>query len=45
VRAPKEAGTGKAKVTFSFPAWKEGEVTPASFEVDVVREFPTTEQK
>lgn len=33
MRAPKEAGAGKAKVTFSFAAWKEGRVTPASFEV------------
>ena len=33
---PKEAGTGKAKVTLSFPDWKEGHVAPATFEVLVL---------
>src|SRR5258705_8132626 len=28
VRVPKEAGKGMAKVTLSFPDWKEGEVAP-----------------
>jgi hypothetical protein len=33
VRVPDEAGTGKAKITLSFPEWKEGKVTPATFDV------------
>ena len=36
VRVPDEAGNGKAKVTVSFPEWKEGKVAPATFEVPVV---------
>jgi hypothetical protein len=35
VRVPSEAGKGKAKVTLSFPDWKEGKVTPATIEVPV----------
>jgi hypothetical protein len=35
VRVPAEAGKGKAKVTVSFPAWKEGKVVPATFEVPI----------
>jgi hypothetical protein len=35
VRVPDEAASGKAKVTVSFPDWKEGEVTPATFEVPI----------
>jgi hypothetical protein len=31
-----EGATGRAKVTLSFPDWKEGEVSPATFEVPVV---------
>jgi len=45
VRAPEEAGEGKAKVTFSFPAWMKDQVTPASFKVDVVRAFPKSDMK
>ena len=33
VRVPDEAGNGKARVTLSFPDWKEGHVMPATFEV------------
>ncbi|HJT75746.1 MAG TPA: hypothetical protein VJ739_00955 [Gemmataceae bacterium] len=33
MRVPEEAGKGKAKVTVSFDAWKEGHVAPATFEV------------
>jgi hypothetical protein len=33
VRVPDEAGNGKAKVTFSFAAWQEGNV--ASMTIDV----------
>jgi hypothetical protein len=36
VRVPEEAGKGQAKVTLSFPDWKEGKVAPATFEVPVV---------
>jgi hypothetical protein len=36
VRVPGEAGEGKAKVTLSFAAWKEGKVAPATAEVPVV---------
>jgi hypothetical protein len=36
VRVPDEAGTGKAKITLSFPDWEEGKVTPAAFEVVIV---------
>jgi hypothetical protein len=36
VRAPAEAGKGKAKVKLSFEAWKEGKVAPATLEVPVV---------
>jgi hypothetical protein len=35
VRVPEEAGKGKAKVTLSFDAWKEGHVAPATFEVPI----------
>jgi hypothetical protein len=36
VRVPGEAGKGKAKVVVSFPDWKKGKVTPATFEVPIV---------
>jgi hypothetical protein len=36
VRVPPEAGKGKAKVTLSFPDWKEAKIAPATFEVPVV---------
>jgi hypothetical protein len=36
VRVPSEAGKEKAKVTLSFPAWKDGKVTPATIEVPIV---------
>jgi len=32
VRVPESVASGNAKVTLSFPAWKEGEVAPAAFE-------------
>jgi hypothetical protein len=35
VRVPPEAAIGKAKVTVSFPAWKEGDVVPATFEIRI----------
>jgi hypothetical protein len=36
VRVPAEAANGKAKVTLSFPDWKEGQVAPTTQEVRVV---------
>jgi hypothetical protein len=35
VRVPEGAGNGKATVTLSFPAWKEGDVAPATFAVSI----------
>ena len=40
MRVPKDAGKGKARVTLSFGAWKEGKVAPATFEVPIVDEEP-----
>jgi hypothetical protein len=44
VRVPPEAATGNARVTVSFPAWKEGNVAPATFEVRIkeASEKPST---
>jgi hypothetical protein len=38
VRAPAEAGEGKAKVTLSFGDWKEGQVATATFKVLVTKD-------
>jgi hypothetical protein len=35
VRVPEDAGSGKAKVTVSFPDWKEGNVGSATFELAI----------
>jgi hypothetical protein len=35
VRVPEQAGNGKAKVTLSFPDWKEGKVIPATVEIPI----------
>jgi RNA polymerase sigma factor (sigma-70 family) len=35
VRVPDDAGSGTAKVTFSFDAWKEGNVAPITVELPV----------
>jgi hypothetical protein len=35
VGVPSEAGNGKAKLTLSFPDWREGKVAPATFEVPI----------
>jgi hypothetical protein len=35
VRAPSEAGKGKAKVTLSYPAPKEAEIAPATLELPI----------
>jgi hypothetical protein len=40
VRVPDEAGLGKAKITVSFDAWKEGHVAPGTFELPVVKPDP-----
>lgn len=37
VRVPTNAGLGKAKVTLSFEAWKEGRVAPSTVELPVVK--------
>ncbi len=33
MRVPEEAGPGKARVTFSFVAWKEGKAAPSTVEI------------
>jgi hypothetical protein len=43
VRVPDEAGDGKAKVTFSFDAWKEGKVRPSTVELPIAE--PKNEEK
>jgi hypothetical protein len=41
VRVPDAAGKGKAKVTLSFPNWKEGKVAPATVDVPIAESNPT----
>jgi hypothetical protein len=36
VRVPDEAGNGKAKLTISFAAWKEGNVFSSTVELPIV---------
>ena len=43
MRVPSEAGNGKAKVTLSFPDWKDGNVTLATYEVPIVEAKPRSE--
>jgi WD40 repeat protein len=45
VRAPEEAGVGKATLTLSFPAWKEARVAPATFTVPVLKTKPNAEPR
>jgi hypothetical protein len=33
---PPDAGNGKAKITLSFPDWKEGKVAPTTLQVPIV---------
>jgi hypothetical protein len=40
VRVPEGAGLAKAKVTFSFDAWKEGRVAPSTVEIPVRKPEP-----
>jgi len=35
VRVPDAAGKGAAKVTLSFPDWKEGKITPATVKIPI----------
>jgi hypothetical protein len=35
VRVPEEAGSGMAKVTYSFDPWKEGNVKPTTIEIPI----------
>ena len=37
VRVPDEAGGGSAKVTVSFPSWKEARVAPATYHLPLTR--------
>jgi hypothetical protein len=43
VRIPEEAGAGKAKVTFSFDAWKGAKVVPTTVEIPI--DEPREEKK
>lgn len=45
MRVPSEAGKGKAKVTLSFPDWKDVHVYPATYEVPVVDPEPRAEDR
>jgi hypothetical protein len=45
VRVPEEAGLGTAKITMSFPEWKEGQVAPATVEMRVVEAEPRKNAK
>jgi hypothetical protein len=36
VRVPDEAGSGKAKITFSFAAWEAGNVGTSTIELPIV---------
>ena len=35
MRVPEEAGSGIAKVTYSFDAWKEGNVKATTIEIPI----------
>ena len=35
---------GNAKVTLSFPAWEEGKVAPATFEIPIAEPEPEVEK-
>jgi hypothetical protein len=35
VRVPENAGTGMAKVTLTYPGWKDRPVAPATFEIPI----------
>ena len=45
MRVPEEAGNGKAKVTYSFDAWKEGKVRPTTIEIPIKEAEGEKEEK
>jgi len=45
VRVPEAAGDGKANIILSYPAWKEGNVTPATVEVPIVETKPKSDHR
>jgi hypothetical protein len=44
VRVPAEAAIGTAKITLSFPDWKEFKVAPATIEVPVGEPKPSQQR-
>jgi hypothetical protein len=40
VRVPDEVPLGKAKVTYSFDAWKDGRVAPSTIDLPVTEPKP-----
>jgi hypothetical protein len=44
VRVPDKTGNGNAKVTLSFPDWKEGKVASSTFEIPIVDPDQTTKK-
>jgi hypothetical protein len=38
VRVAQKIGSGKVKISLSFPDWKEGCVAPATFEIPIADE-------
>ena len=44
MRAPDAAGKGAAKVTLSFPDWKEGKVIPATVEIPIMESISTKDE-
>jgi len=35
VRVEEKIGSGKVKISLTFPEWKEGRVAPGKFEIEV----------
>jgi hypothetical protein len=44
VRVPDAAGKGAAKVTLSFPDWKEGKVIPATVTIPIMESNQTKDK-
>src|SRR5262249_17476158 len=44
-RVPAAAGNGKARLTLSYPAWKDGNVTPATLLVPIVETKPKSDHR
>ena len=40
MRVPDNAGSGTAKVTLTYPRWKDRPVTPATFEIPIRDALP-----